>query len=86
MTQEIILYMRKNCHLCDDAKNILLELANDFAFKITEIDIDCEDLLVEKYGLIIPVIMLNGEVIQYGQIVKERLSKRLQEKNILKIG
>lgn len=44
---------------------------------IQKVDIYESDELIEKYGLMIPVITVNDEEIQYGQIHKESLRKRL---------
>lgn len=65
---EIIFYTRKKCELCQDAKLLLEILQNEYDFAIIERDIDENDEWTEKYGLMIPVIEYNGEVIQYGQI------------------
>ena len=65
---ELTLYTRKQCQLCDDAKMLLQILQTDLSFKILEKHIDLDDELTEKYGLMIPVVELDGEVIQYGNI------------------
>jgi glutaredoxin len=74
------LYTRKKCPLCDKAKAILVDLQSNYDFSLKEVDIEKEDFLTEQYGLMIPVVELNGEEIQYGQIDKSFISKRLQEK------
>jgi glutaredoxin len=79
-TPTIKLYTRNRCPLCDKAKVILLGLQDQYKFSIEEVDIERDDHLTEMYGLMIPVIELDGEEIQYGQIDKHLISKRLQEK------
>lgn len=74
------LYTRKKCPLCDKAKAILVDLQSNYDFSLEDVDIEKEDFLTEQYGLMIPVVELNGEEIQYGQIDKSFISKRLQEK------
>lgn len=64
------LYTRKACPLCDKAKEILLELQKEQSFKYIEIDIAESDHLTEKYGLIIPVVEVEGKEVQYGKIDK----------------
>ncbi|MCU9612917.1 glutaredoxin family protein [Caldibacillus lycopersici] len=81
MVEAVILYTRQGCHLCENAKEILLEIQELFEFQIQEIDIDSSDVLTEKYGLCIPVVEINGEIIQYGNIVKSDLKMYLNEKN-----
>lgn len=81
MEQHIItIYTRKHCHLCDSAKDMLVELKGKWGFTLEEIDISQSDELTERFGLTIPVICLNGEEIAFGKINKFDISNRLQEK------
>ncbi|KRG11434.1 glutaredoxin [Lederbergia galactosidilytica] len=63
---DIVFYTRKKCSLCVDAKNILEILQNDYPINIVEKDIDTNEEWTEKYGLMIPVIEIDGEIIQSG--------------------
>ena len=74
------LYTRLRCPLCDKAKVILVELQAQFEFSLIEVDIETSDDLTEQYGLMIPVVELDGEMLQFGQVDKRIISKRLQEK------
>ncbi|WP_170209284.1 glutaredoxin family protein [Robertmurraya kyonggiensis] len=73
------LYTRKGCHLCENGKSILLKLKEKWDFHYVEADIDESDELTEKYGIMIPVIEVDGEEVQFGQIdewtIEEALSK-----------
>ena len=61
-------YTRPGCHLCDDAK-IMWNLGGEVVvFDINEVNIEEDDALHEKYMLMIPVIELEDEIIQYGQV------------------
>ncbi|WP_251550103.1 glutaredoxin family protein [Neobacillus muris] len=77
--QTITLYTRKSCPLCDKAKQALLEMKDEISFKLEEIDIYENDELTERFGLMIPVVYINGEQAAYGQINKFDIRKRLQE-------
>ncbi|WML45985.1 glutaredoxin family protein [Neobacillus sp. PS3-40] len=77
----ITLYSRVHCHLCEDAKQTLLELKNDWNFILNEVDIEKSDELTEQYGLMIPVVLVDGEEVGFGRINKFDISNRLQEKN-----
>ncbi|AJD92014.1 glutaredoxin [Jeotgalibacillus malaysiensis] len=58
----------------------MLTLAQeDFGFEIEERDIDTSDEWTEKYGLMIPVIEVEGEIIQAGNIDFVTISKRFQK-------
>ncbi|MGE7603305.1 glutaredoxin family protein [Peribacillus sp. NPDC097675] len=64
----LILYSREKCPLCVKAKQILEELKQESELYYKEIDIHSDDVLLEKYGLMIPVIEMNGRIIQYGNV------------------
>lgn len=74
----IYLYTRPGCHLCEEAKKNLLLLQENSEFKITERNIDERDEWTEKYGLMIPVIALNEQIIDYGNISFPAISEKLQ--------
>jgi glutaredoxin len=82
MTQTTItLYTRNRCSLCEKAKQAILELKEEWNFTLEEIDIDKSDELTELYGIMIPVVQIDGEEVGFGIINKLDISKRLQEKS-----
>lgn len=82
MQKTVKLYSRPRCHLCEDAREILEDLQQQWNFTIEEINIDLDDELVEKYGIMIPVIELEGEELQYGIINKKFISEAFSRKNL----
>jgi glutaredoxin len=76
---KINLYSKTNCPLCDKAKQVLQELQNEFSFEINEIDIYQDDTLLEKYQLMIPVVEIDGEEVDFGLVQKDVIRKRLLE-------
>ncbi|MGX1263022.1 hypothetical protein RKD55_000826 [Rossellomorea marisflavi] len=78
--KELIFYTRSRCGLCDEAKLTINLLRDDFPFKLVERDIDERDEWTERFGLMIPVAEMDGEILQYGQIDFFTMSKRLHEK------
>ncbi|MDM5330349.1 glutaredoxin family protein [Neobacillus sp. CF12] len=81
MRQTVIsFYTRKRCPLCEKAKKTILELKEEFNFSLEEIDIDESDELTELYGIMIPVVHIDGEEVAFGIINKIDISNRLQEK------
>jgi glutaredoxin len=81
MPQTVItFYTRKRCPLCEKAKELILELKEEWNFSFEEIDIDESDELTEQYGIMIPVVHINGEEVAFGIINKMDIRKRLQEK------
>jgi glutaredoxin len=81
MPQTVIrFYTRKRCPLCEKAKKTILELIEEWNFSLEEIDIDESDELTELYGIMIPVVHIDGEEVAFGIINKIDISNRLQEK------
>lgn len=81
LTQErFTLYSRERCPLCDKAKMVMEEFEADSGIGFQIIDIHSDDDLVEKYGLMIPVLAWGTEIIQYGNIDRERLNQLFQKK------
>ncbi|MFC0187485.1 glutaredoxin family protein [Fictibacillus aquaticus] len=73
----IIFYTKQHCPLCDKAHKLLQELQSEISFKIQSIDIYSDDELLERYGLMIPVVEIDGEEVGYGQIDKNSVKKAL---------
>jgi thiol-disulfide isomerase/thioredoxin len=81
MSQTVIsFYTRKHCPLCEKAMKTILELKEEWDFSLEEIDIDESDELTELYGIMIPVVHIDGEEVAFGIINKMDISNRLQEK------
>ena len=65
---QVTFYTKAGCHLCDDARNMLDEIAAQTAYELTEIDIRRDTELFERYRYRIPVIMLNETIAAEGRI------------------
>ncbi len=68
----VVLYTRAGCHLCDDAKAILLQ----HGLTPEEVDIDQDHDLQQRYGQCVPVVEIDGQERFRGR-VDERLLRRL---------
>ncbi|MFS0636563.1 glutaredoxin family protein [Mesobacillus foraminis] len=86
MKKTVTLYMRQRCHLCEEAKGLLEELQRNWQFDLLEVDIDKDDDLTERYGITIPVVVLDGEEIQSGIINKNFIIEAFSVKNVDFIG
>ncbi len=58
---KITIYSKKNCHLCDIAKETLLKAGKEFPLSLTEVDIEKDRETFEKYKYLIPVIEIDDE-------------------------
>lgn len=75
----LILYSREQCPLCVKAKQVLEEVKRESQVDYIEVDIHSDDDLLEKYGLMIPVIEWNERIIQYGNIDKSAIFDVLEK-------
>ena len=75
--EALVLYTRKECHLCDQAKDVLLKYAS-YLPPIHEVEIDEEPELAEKFGRCVPVVEIDGKFRFRGRI-DEILLRRLIE-------
>ena len=59
--RHVVLYSRPGCHLCDEARAVVLaeRERTDFAFE--EVNVETDDALELEYGIRIPVVLIDGE-------------------------
>jgi glutaredoxin len=69
---EVSVYSRSNCHLCEVALEVISEIRKDFEFTITKILIDGDAELEEKYGEQVPVILINNQPHDFFRVDPER--------------
>ena len=70
----VTFYTKAGCHLCDEVRDMLEELAEEHEFALTEIDIRRDLALFEEYRYRIPVLKFNGETQLEGRIEAEELA------------
>jgi hypothetical protein len=60
----VTLYMRPDCHLCEEARLLIAELrAEGHVFSLREVNIDEDDALHAAFLERIPVIEVSGSII-----------------------
>ena len=65
---EVKFYSKPNCELCTEGLTLLNIVLEDVPFSINMINIEEDDEAHERYMLMIPVVEVNGEIIQYGRL------------------
>lgn len=73
MKPRVTIYGKPECCLCDVALEVLEAVRASIPFDIEKEDISGDAELIERYGLDIPVILVNGQVAFKHRIDKERL-------------
>jgi glutaredoxin len=72
--RKAILYSRRRCCLCDQAKQLLISEG----FDVEEVDIDADPELREKYDQCVPVVFIGGRERFRGRIDPVLLRRLLE--------
>ena len=75
----LTIYMRPGCHLCHEMRVIVERVVRDTraAARIEEIDIANDPGLEARYGLEIPVLLVNGRKAAKYRIAEDDLRRKL---------
>jgi hypothetical protein len=73
----LTIYSRPGCHLCDEMKAIVQRVARTMPLSVEEIDISTDPGLEARYGLEIPVLMIEGKKAAKYRIAETELRKVL---------
>jgi thiol-disulfide isomerase/thioredoxin len=73
----LTLYSRPGCHLCDEMKAVVKRVAQSVPLQLEEIDISTSRELEDRYGLDIPVLLVEGKKAAKYRIGEEALRKVL---------
>jgi glutaredoxin len=57
----VVLYGAAGCHLCDRARETLVELRRELDFEVEEVDITGVDELEARYREFLPVVEIDGQ-------------------------
>lgn len=57
---DVVVYSRQGCHLCEVVKGTLAQLQPQADFQWSEIDIDTDPELRQKYNDQVPVVFIDG--------------------------
>lgn len=74
----LTLYSRPECHLCEDMKAVVTEVAAEIPHRLEEIDISTDPALERRYGLQIPVLCVNGRKAFQFRVTPSELRARLR--------
>jgi thiol-disulfide isomerase/thioredoxin len=77
----LTIYSRPGCHLCDEMKAVVQRVARSAATPITivEIDISTDPDLEARYGLEIPVLLVDGRKAAKYRVTEQALTRLLQD-------
>ena len=75
---QVTFYTKAGCHLCEEARDMLDDIAAQVVYDLTEIDIRSNPDLFEEYRYRIPVVIVNNEKILEGRIEYRDLAQAFQ--------
>lgn len=75
MPVTITLIGKPECHLCDDARAVVTEVAQQSVDTVVEeVSLDDNPLWEELYGELIPVVLINGAEHSHWRVDKDKLA------------
>jgi len=79
----LTIYSRPGCHLCDEMKSIVRRVARSVTGPITieEIDISADPELESRYGVEIPVLLVDGKKAAKYRISEEELLRIVRDRS-----
>ena len=78
MSHKVVLYGKPDCHLCDEAEAMLVRLAREYPLSVEKVNILDDGQLETQYRYLIPVIVLNRQVVLQAPISESELRAALQ--------
>ena len=68
----VTMYSRRNCHLCEVAKEVVESAKNEAEFDFEVVFIDGDADLEKEYGEEVPVTLINGKRHDYFRVDRAR--------------
>lgn len=79
LQRRVTFYTKVGCHLCEEARDMLDDIAAQETYELTEIDIRTNLELFEEYRYRIPVIIINDTRVLEGRIEYRDLAQAFQQ-------
>ena len=73
----VVLYSRQGCHLCDEARRVVVAECDRARTGFAEVDVDADPALQARYGEYVPVVEVDGTVQGFWQIDPARVREAL---------
>jgi glutaredoxin len=74
----LTIYSKPGCHLCDDMKAVVEGVVRGRQqISLQEIDISNDPVLLQRYELEIPVLLIDGKKAAKFRITEQELTRRL---------
>jgi hypothetical protein len=77
MSARVTFYSRVGCHLCDDAREVVIRVCADLGESFEEVDIDSDGDLADRFGDEVPVTFVDGRQHDFWRVDEARLRAAL---------
>lgn len=74
----VVIYYKTDCHLCEDAKQVLERVRPYHPFELEEVDITHDRVAFGLYSTKIPVVTINGQQVFKYRVDEDRMIRRLR--------
>ena len=84
----LIIYSRPGCHLCEEMKALVTRVIDrtNTAARLEEINVETDPDLERRFGLEVPVLMLNGKKVAKFRVSAETLERVLTAGGAGRVG
>jgi glutaredoxin len=76
---EVTMYSRPECHLCEEAKELIRPLLEEYGARFREVNIDEDAELARRYGWEIPVIFVGAQKAAKHRVDMRQFRRQLEE-------
>jgi glutaredoxin len=77
--RDVTLYSREGCHLCEAARAEIMPLAKAAGARFTEVDIDKDPDLRQRYDQLVPVVLIGKKEVSRERFDLANFRKQLQD-------
>jgi glutaredoxin len=75
---KLTLYSKPGCHLCDEMKQVIQTISARVPLTLDIIDISADAELQARYGLEIPVLLIDGKKAAKYRVTAEELERKIR--------
>lgn len=76
--RQVVLVSRAGCHLCEDAEALVDRACRQFGLVWQRVDVDADPDLLARYRDHVPVLLVDGVVLDYWTVEHDRLVAALR--------
>jgi glutaredoxin len=76
----VTIYSRPGCHLCDEMKAVVRRVAATTPLILEEVDISGDPALEARYGMEIPVLVVDGRKAAKYRVGEEELRRLIHQR------